>query len=60
MEFIDTSILDLDMEKVVLHPGAFNYILDKRRKNGVAYGFALFTWDKERFPDPTKYLQALT
>lgn len=56
---LGATTLERDMVGVPLHGGARNYVFDKRKFTGIGRGYAFLSWDMARFPDVTRYLQAV-
>lgn len=57
--FIDCSAVECEHKDVPLRKGSFEYVVAKRRANGMGRVFSCFTWDKHSFPDLFGYVQAI-
>nr|BCX55502.1 sesquiterpene synthase [Phanerodontia chrysosporium] len=60
VQFVNSTLLDrTTSNRVCLTAGSLPYVLYKRAINGVGDSFALFAWEKDRFPDDSLFLQVL-
>lgn len=59
MAYVDSSALEFDKGRVSLRSNSLSYVVVKRAFDGIGRAYASLSWDKSRFPDVTKYIQAV-
>ena len=59
LDFYNVTLLENGLLNRAVHPSARSFLNDRRKRSGVGEVYAGFIWEKERFPDPSVYLQAI-
>lgn len=59
LDFINSTMLEREIQAFVVSEDAENYAIYTRFKNGVSQAYGLFMWDKFTFPELSSYFPAL-
>lgn len=59
LAFLNMTLLQMEAKDVVLHRDALPFVEYRRVQDGLPEVFAVFIWEKEKFPDVQTYIQAI-
>lgn len=59
LAFLNMTLLQMEAKDVVLRPDALPFVEYRRVQDGLPEVFAVFIWEKEKFPDVQTYIQAI-